>query len=288
MVLYLTSTLVFDVVHWLLHAFERSSSPWLRWLSSLHQVHHLYLNRELQFVPEWRRRNFFCHLVPERFTQIGVALIGLCFFNPYVVTALVLVLLIQLGVLGLNGGRDAVHAELARLPAPKGALWVDLGYHSLHHVYPQSYFSSVIHVFDRILGSGSELKRRIAVVDLNGPNSKIGPAFALELKKHGSDVRLYSDDSPEAATADVLVLVDLELERLDCVSRFKESKTGLLPAEVWLCSRSTDPKCAELARDPQMIFRHLPGWQTEEECARTKVARSLFRVRRGYRLIHVA
>ena len=56
-VIFVISTLIFDIVHWLLHRWGKSKNPLLRTFSRWHWVHHSFLDRKMRVHPELVRQN---------------------------------------------------------------------------------------------------------------------------------------------------------------------------------------------------------------------------------------
>src|SRR5262245_55620384 len=83
--LLLIASLVFDVIHYLLHCFAKSKFALLRAFGDLHETHHKFFDRELRFSEEWSARNLWDHVVPEFVTRTVVALAGAALFSPLAV-----------------------------------------------------------------------------------------------------------------------------------------------------------------------------------------------------------
>jgi sterol desaturase/sphingolipid hydroxylase (fatty acid hydroxylase superfamily) len=185
--LYLVATFVFDVVHYLLHRFAKSRYGLFNRIGAWHETHHQFFNRQLQFTNELTARNLSEHVVPEFMTRIVVATAGLFIFSPIAVVLVLGFQLVQFILVVRCGGRDTNHVAFETLYAPTNTLLVGPRYHSLHHVYPDAYYSSFVSFFDRIFGTGVSLKdRRVA---LTGATGAFGSALKTILEKQGAGVR---------------------------------------------------------------------------------------------------
>ena len=80
------STLIFDVVHWLLHRWGKSKNPLLRTFSRWHWVHHSFLDRKMRVHGELVKQNIIYHVIPEYLTSMaGTVIFFLVFPWPPVV-----------------------------------------------------------------------------------------------------------------------------------------------------------------------------------------------------------
>jgi sterol desaturase/sphingolipid hydroxylase (fatty acid hydroxylase superfamily) len=213
--LLLVATLVFDVVHYILHSFARSRLRLFRRLGALHQTHHEFFNRELQFVEDLSARNLREHVIPEFLTRIAVAAAGVAVVSPLAVLLVLGIQLVQLVFVIRCKGRDSNHVAFDVLRRPTNALLVGPRYHALHHLYPDAYYSSFVTVLDGVFGTALSLKdRRIAMTGMSGA---FGSALQRILEKEGASVRglkfgvdyTYADYGlldPALEGADILVL----------------------------------------------------------------------------------
>lgn len=186
-VLLLATTLTFDVMHYLLHRSFGSRFKWLRSIGALHEVHHRFFDKDLRFVGEFSRRNMVDHVIPEYLTKLFVALAAFYVFHPMAVGLVLSGQLIQLVLVIVRNGRDSNHVAVDTLLAPASGVFVGSRYHSLHHVYPDSHYSSLVTLFDRVFGTALSLKgRRVA---LTGASGAFGSSLKLALEKSGAMVR---------------------------------------------------------------------------------------------------
>src|ERR1700712_4157379 len=79
-VVFVSSTLLFDALHWLLHRWGKSKMPLLRTFSRWHWVHHAFLDRRMRVHPELKHQNLLFHVLPEFLTGIAGTLLFLLIF----------------------------------------------------------------------------------------------------------------------------------------------------------------------------------------------------------------
>ncbi|RAH50641.1 uncharacterized protein BO95DRAFT_510697 [Aspergillus brunneoviolaceus CBS 621.78] len=187
--LYLTGTIFFDGMHYLLHRWARSEWKILRQLSRYHQYHHLYYGRLLQFNPKYTSLNARIALPLELFCQLLGSVIGWLLARAVWLSpsshsdrrTLLLVLLIQTGralAVIFNDGKDSNHISYNTIPKDWSWAFVGPEYHALHHHYPDKYMGSAIKVFDWVAGTAYSLRGKTAVmVDGSGE-------FGQAMEKH--------------------------------------------------------------------------------------------------------
>ncbi|MBX7116916.1 MAG: sterol desaturase family protein [Myxococcaceae bacterium] len=251
--LLVVATIVFDVVHFVLHLFIESRAPLLNKIGALHQTHHDFFNRDLVFVEALSWRNWVEHIVPEFMTRIVVALIGLFFVSPWAVAMVLGLQLMQLVVVTWGRGRDSNHIDYQRLLPPRSGFFVGPRYHALHHIYPLHYYASFVTFFDKLLGTACPLEgKKVALTGASGalgaPLQKILEAEGARVTplKFGVDYTYddYSSLDPVLAEADIVVLAHgSKLEHAmeaNCdsfvaiIERFKQlSAHRRFPVEVW-------------------------------------------------------
>ncbi len=182
----LLGTIAFDGVHFVLHKMMNSRSRIARALGGLHGVHHAFYDRNLVIHPNLRRRNILLHHVPEVGTQFLV--VSSFFFVTdwfYVVTAQ-LVCLINLAAVVLQGGQDWNHKPKTIMASPRRTVHVDPTYHALHHVHPNHYFSSIVTLFDRVVGTAMPVAGRTFLV--TGASGAFGAPLCALLERRGGTV----------------------------------------------------------------------------------------------------
>jgi len=181
--LFFVGTVVFDLVHWMLHKFADSDWPLLARLGQLHESHHVFLDRDLDIRDEHRTENLVWHVVPEYLTRVLATLPFLWLFDAIAVVAVLgLHTAIFCGVLW-GRGEDTNHFATDRLGSPSHSLFVGPDYHLRHHVYPEQFFSSVLRVFDWIAGTACPLEGRR--VTMTGSSGAFGEPMADLLKEAG-------------------------------------------------------------------------------------------------------
>jgi hypothetical protein len=273
--LWLAGAVVFDGVHWVLHLMLRSDSAWLQRLAWPHQVHHRWIDRELETNWELQSANVWCHVIPEYLTQLAfTALVALVLPVPFAVVLAVLQTAVFLGMLYFRG-RDVNHRPAARIDAHPPGWLTPPSYHALHHVWPDAYFSAYTKLVDRVVGGGCAIaERRFGWL---GPESALGTALRTEVERAGA---LVECDPTDLRDVDVLVLLD-PLAPLDSlVEPFIEAtRNRQLPPEVWaLRADGEDPLARHYLTDARVTFRALlvPGEALSAPAAR----RALFWIRR--------
>ena len=222
--LYLSGSFCFDAAHYLLHQSSKSRYRRLRRLGYLHQVHHLFYNRNLKFDDRYYRLNLLLELPMELSCQMLGTLLGWLFavyMKPALISRELTVLVLWFEVLRAFlvvylEGKDSNHIAFSAPPKDTNWFFVGPHYHALHHVDPTAYMSSTFRLFDWIRGTGNSLKaRRITITDVSGA---FGLAMKRQLRKDGveyiQELKFgvdwtydnYDSLTPILATTDVLVL----------------------------------------------------------------------------------
>ena len=222
-----TGSFLFDVVHYLLHQCSKSQHGLLRRLGYLHQVHHLYFNRNLKFNNKYHWLNMCIELPLELSCQLFGTWLGFLAAHYLGLTEsqllsrdlFILVLWFEVArelVVAILDGRDSNHKSYVDPPKDPNWLLVGPQYHALHHIDPTAYISSNFRVFDWILGTGYSLRSRR--ITMAGAPGAFGSALKRELEKERvkciQELRLdvnSTDDDDESrvrllANTDVLIL----------------------------------------------------------------------------------
>ena len=189
--LFFVATLVFDVIHYILHRFLNSRYLLIRRIGLLHQAHHDFFGRQLDFDDRLVRDNLVKHVIPEYLNQVVITASALVILEPMpVAAALLFETAIFLGVVRLRG-KDRNHIPYDVIPASGGTLLgllVTPAYHALHHVFPDRYYSSWITLFDRLAGTASQIRgRRVAMTGASGAFG--APLKALLEREGAAEVR---------------------------------------------------------------------------------------------------
>ncbi|MCB9682386.1 MAG: hypothetical protein H6733_13040 [Alphaproteobacteria bacterium] len=253
LVLYAASTVAFDVIHALLHAFARSSWRPLQWLASFHTVHHQFLGTDLRIDRGFERANLWWHHLPESTVAMVASTLGYLVFPPEPVTFVIALHAFLLGVRWWLRGVDGFHHEHTRVLRPLSGVFVGPQYHALHHVHPEQYIGSLLTVYDRVMGTGCPIAGQTFAVTGASGSFGSGMCSLLEARgatvlrlKHGVDWTYddYRGADAALAAANVLVLahgskVDQAMEaNADSFAVFTERfralhANDLAPAEVW-------------------------------------------------------
>jgi hypothetical protein len=294
--LFLASSVVFDVVHWLLHQLAASRLAPLRAIGGLHEVHHRFLDRSLRIRPEHQRANLFCHVIPEFLTQLAVSLALLQLLPAPVVGVAIALQVLVFAVILRGRGIDVNHRDIEVLRAYEPRYFCMPRYHALHHVHPDAHFSSWIKLFDHAMGTGASLPGRS--IAMAHAETDFGRALAAELARSGAGrvVAYATPDDPALREADILILADgapaEAAERVAWVERFAELAAGRrLPPEVWVAAPRDGGAFEGHARryydDPRLIYRHLalPGVAGSPARSAALARRALFLVRKGFNYV---
>ena len=252
-VVFIASTLLFDILHFLLHRWQRSRFALLREFSRWHNVHHEFLDKEMRVHPELVKENFFCHLLPEYLTSLAGTLVFGLVFSWWAVGAVALLHTVLFALRIKEEGRDYNHMSMDRLSGRRGFWLVSPSYHALHHIHPMQFYSSFINVFDLVAGTNTQIQGRRFLV--TGAGGAFGSAMVRRLEKLGARVETarfgvdyaagdYDRMRDRLARADVLVLAHGAKSDdcwnanyrtfVDLIDLFTEiGRTRLTPPEVW-------------------------------------------------------
>jgi hypothetical protein len=237
-VLFLASTIAFDVLHWLLHRAHGSRFAALRRAGGLHATHHVFLDRELRVHHEWAGANIRRHVIPEFLTQATFAagLLGFVLvvpILPWTVVAGVFAIQATVFVLILRAcGLDINHRGHEKLDAFRDTFFCMPEYHALHHVHPDSHFSSWIKALDYVLGSGLELRgRRVAFVGEMGVPAVCLRSELIQAGAHLVETGAVDEDAPEI----LVVAGDPEAgSTRDALTGFiGAAEAARFPSEIW-------------------------------------------------------
>ncbi|KAL4982021.1 hypothetical protein BDW68DRAFT_195804 [Aspergillus falconensis] len=191
---YISSSLFFDIVHFLLHQWSTSKFKALRWLAQCHQFHHLYYNRSLNFNSRYRRQNAWIALPLEAVCLCIGGLLGWFFLLQLAIieqkdaqlTPLMTVLavhLIRTSVVIYMSGQDSNHVVYKTVPEDPSWLFVGPQFHALHHVHPDRYMGSVVKIFDWVAGTAYSLRNKNVVI--TGGSGAFGSAIVRRLQSEG-------------------------------------------------------------------------------------------------------
>lgn len=287
----------FDVVHYILHRFMKSSISALQAIGGLHAAHHQFLGTDLKFNDAFRKKNVVYHLIPEYLTQMFCLALFLPFLNVIPVALAALSLTVMLLVIIRGGGKDKHHKEMARILSPRNGFFVCPDYHAMHHRYPDRYHSSLVKLFDWLIGSGIQLEGKRVV--MTGARGAFGSALKdllhqsnvahIECLQFGKDYAYgdYERTTGALQNADILVLCHGSKQspmQANCESfqalmeifceAHKESKA---PPEIWAvgseveCHPAFTPVtrgykeskeafarvAARYYRDKRVVYRHI-------------------------------
>jgi hypothetical protein len=252
-IVFVVSTLLFDALHWLLHRWGRSKSRLLRTFSRWHWVHHRFLDRKMRVHPELVWKNLIYHVMPEYLTSLAGTLIFLFVFPWPPVAAVAALRTWMLIQTIIEEGMDFNHMNMDRVSGQQGLLWVNQSYHAMHHIHPNSFFSSFANVFDLVFGTATHIDGRRFLV--TGAGGAFGGAIKarierldgiVETAKHGVDFSAgdYDRMREKLERADVLILSHGAKAEgawdanhrtfVDLIDLFIDAGRGrLTPPEVW-------------------------------------------------------
>lgn len=252
-IVFAASTLLFDVLHYLLHRWQNSRFAILREFSRWHNVHHDFLDTNMDVHPELVKENFWYHLLPEYATSLGGTLVFAFFFDWWAIALVAAVHTVLFALRIKEEGRDVNHMSMDRLDGQRGFWFVSPSYHALHHIHPRSYYASFLNVFDLLAGTNCQIKGRKFLV--TGAGGAYGSAMVNRLEKLGGIVDTAKSGQDYSAGdydrivarlqwADVVILAHGS-KTLDCwnanyhtfvdlIDRVEElGKSRLTPPEVW-------------------------------------------------------
>src|ERR1700733_14807478 len=84
---YLMGTVIFDLIHFALHAFAKSKIHCLKMLANMHMIHHRFFRPTLKINKSLIRKNFLNHVLIEYLAHMCGILLCLLFFHPLAVLA---------------------------------------------------------------------------------------------------------------------------------------------------------------------------------------------------------
>lgn len=291
------ATIGFDVVHYILHRFMRSNVPAFQAVGSLHAVHHKFLGPDLKFNEAFRSKNITSHMIPEYLTQIVCLALFLPFLNVVPVALATLFPTAMFLSTLARRGTDKHHKEVDSIPAPRNSFFVCPAYHALHHRYPDRYHSSVVKIFDWLLGTGVQLEgKRVVMTGARGAfgsplktlleESKVAQVECLQ---YGRDYTYedYEKTTGALKNADILILCHGSKQspmQANCDSFealmaifYEAHKDDKAPAEIWavgsesechpafesVAKRYKESKeafariAARYYKDDRVIYRHI-------------------------------
>lgn len=284
---FLASTVVFDIVHWLLHQLSTSRFAPLRGIGELHAAHHAFLTRDLQIDDSQLDRNIRLHVIPEFMTQLAVSAV-LLLYLPLAVVGVAIFVQVLVFVLILRArGKDLNHVQVDRLTAYRPLYFCTPPYHRLHHVHPGAYFSSWIKTFDHLVGTGVDLRdRSFAMI---GDGGDFGDELRAQLAAYrGEPIRVLDDvstDEDALAGAEVFVLAgdparfDAHMDRIEALTEGRR-----FPPEVWAVApaQGFEERGRRLYTDPRFIYRHIAAPPGKGAPARREAKVAFFFIRRGF------
>ncbi len=325
--LFLLSTFVFDVVHWLLHVFARSRLRALRAIGSLHETHHRFLPRDLRVRDELIPANLRHHVIPEYLTHLAVSAAWLWLAPLPVVLGAVAIQTATVAYILSQRGQDVNHRSREQVRAYAPSYLCAPSYHALHHAHPDAHYAAYLKTFDHLMGTGTSLAGRS--VALVGADTPLGAALAAALRRHAVSALVEigaarSGDALELEGSDIVVLLHGAVNpalgsgaAAERIERFAErAKARRLPAELWAAGSELelagagrgDPARAARAAaarefalrarsfyaDRRFLYRHLvlpepAGPRGFGQLSPRAAARmALFFVRRGFRYVPVS
>ena len=314
-ILFFAASVLFDVVHYVLHLFLKSPFALLRRVGAMHQTHHDFFTETLQFDERYARANLIRHVIPEYANQLAFTAMGYFVVGPWPVAVAFAIETVIFAMVVFRMGMDEHHIASDKRPSRRNhaaGVFVSADYHSLHHIHPDRYFSSYVTVFDRLMGTACQVAgRRVA---LTGASGAFGSAMVRLLEREGAEVtclkhaRDFSDDNVSASDetlreADILVLChgakgDAAMAAncdsfVALIERFKALKSSpLSPIEVWAVGSEIeahpsfgDPVLEGYSRSKRAFARHARRYYADRTLIYRHIVPSAFRSPMGPGLI---
>lgn len=277
--LFLASTVFFDVVHWILHRMLASRWALVRAVAWPHGIHHRWIDRRLRVNRRYRTANVWCHLVLEYVTQLTFAALLALVIPAWLAIGLAGMQTVVFLVLLRERGLDLNHRARPVVEVAEPAVYCPVAYHALHHAFPDAFFSSYVKVVDVVLGTAIDLRSlRIGLV---GSSSPFGRSMGRRLRRAGVRdlVELRAPD--DRVDIDVLVLCEPPADLAAQVESFLGANGGRqLPPEVWAVLESPSDAIARYYyRDRRCLFRPIvlpPDSMGDAPCV-DRAARSALR-----------
>jgi hypothetical protein len=215
----------------------------------------------------------------------------------------------------IRGGMDEHHIAAEARKGRRnfaGGFFVTADYHSLHHIYPDRFYSSYVTVFDRLMGTACQVAGR--KVAITGASGAFGQAMARLLEREGATVTCLkhgvdfnADDAspadPALLAADILVLAHGakgdEAMSANCdsfvtlIERFRTLKNPpLSPTEVWAvgseieCHPSFGDPVLKTYRESKVAFaKHARRYYADRQIIYRHIVPSAFQSKMGPGLI---
>lgn len=223
--LFAASSTIFDVVHYLLHRWQRSRFALLRVFSSWHQVHHDFLDKNMDVHPELAKRNIYAHLIPEFITSIAGTAVFF-FVMPWPTVAICVLHCGLMMARLFEEGMDFNHMASDRIDGQRGVIAVNQSYHAMHHINPLGFYSSFLNVFDMFAGTAIAMRGKRVL--LTGASGSYGIHMNAALTKMGAVVEVFS-------LKDAMIdnINQLDLAGYDLLVMAHGLKSHEKPYEVW-------------------------------------------------------
>lgn len=214
-IVFVGSTLAFDILHYMLHRWKKSRVKLLRHFARMHDVHHRFLTTRMQINEKYRWANLWAHVVPEFLTSLAGTLVFLLVFPWQPVAAVAALRVILFFVVMKQEGMDFNHMAMDRVGGQQGVFWVSPRYHAMHHIFPSNFYSSAVNVFDLVMGTTCQIRGRHFLV--TGASGAFGSEMIKRIESLGGKVETakfgvdysagdYERMAPKLQRADVLVL----------------------------------------------------------------------------------
>lgn len=226
-VLFTVSATLFDVVHFLLHRWQRSRFRLLRMFSSWHQVHHDFLDKNMDIHPELAAKNIWAHLVPEFLTSLAGTLVFFAVMPPWPVITVATLHVALFACRIWEEGIDMNHMSMDRLDGRRSVFGVNPSFHAMHHINPLGFYSSFLNVFDMIFGTAIALRGKRVL--LTGGSGAYGSAMKAAIEKMGAKVTTVALRS--IANTEAMMLRHYDL--LVMCHGLKEHEDG---SRVWMAN----------------------------------------------------
>ncbi len=248
--IFFISTVIFDLLHLLLHRMQKSSLPLFKSVGEWHLHHHAFFDENLKNHSALWEKNFQYHLLPEFMIQIAVTTLFFFWFDTLSVLIAIGLEIFFFAYVIYHRGLDPNHSPPQKLRRPSMNFYIFPNYHAYHHRFPDAFYGSWFRFTDLIFGHSIAFKGQRVL--LTGSHGELGKSLHQKLLKEGAlvDVAVFGIDytpqnfegfARKAKEAQILILChgsksDMEWSHMESTKRmidiFLSETTNPIP-EIW-------------------------------------------------------